>query len=74
MRYLFILLLTGCVTERESAVDLSNEHKQLKCIGYCDLLITDKNIEVKTNGKIDVGRNTGNKRKRNSPKPDPDNE
>ena len=65
MRYLFILLLTGCVTEQGASVDLQHEHSQLKCVGYCDLLITDKNAEVSANAKVEIKRPV-------TPKPDGD--
>ena len=46
MKYLWLILLTGCTTTGEVAT--SDEASKLKCVGYCDLTITDRNVEVKS--------------------------
>ena len=60
MRYLFILLLAGCVTEPELSGEARHEQSQLKCVGYCDLVITDKNAEITADGKVNFKRGRAN--------------
>ena len=38
MRYLFILLLTGCVTDQKLKGETQHQHNQLKCFGYCEIV------------------------------------
>ena len=52
MRYLLLLLLTGCTTTGEVATSADDEVSSLKCVGYCDLTITDRNIEIQ--GQVDL--------------------
>ena len=52
MRYLFLLLLTGCTTTGEVVTSADDEVSRLRCVGYCDLVITDRNIEIQ--GKVDL--------------------
>ncbi len=52
MRYLFILLLAGCTTTSKNEATVEAEHNQLKCLGYCDLVI--QSVEVETTGKVKV--------------------
>ena len=52
MRYLLLLLLTGCTTTGEVATSADDEVSSLRCLGYCDLVITDRTVEVK--GQVDL--------------------
>tara|TARA_R110000772_G_scaffold262456_1_gene381540 strand:+ start:278 stop:493 length:216 start_codon:yes stop_codon:yes gene_type:complete len=53
MRYLFILLLTGCATDQKLNGDARHEYSQLKCLGFCELVLTDKNASIRIEGKTD---------------------
>ena len=48
---LLILLISGCTTEGHVTRD--KESSSLKCVGYCDMVITDQNeaINAKAKGK-----------------------
>ena len=54
MRYLFIRLLAGCVTEKELSGAAQQDHSSLKCVGYCDVVMTDKNREIDARGKVQL--------------------
>ena len=73
MRYLFILLLAGCVTEGEVSGKTRHEASTLQCVGYCDLSITDRNAEVTADGKVRFMDGSDNDVD-TSDEPDPDNE
>ena len=52
MKYALLLAcgLTGCTTTGEVAT--SDEASKLKCVGYCDLVITDRNVELR--GEVEI--------------------
>ena len=47
-----VAMLTGCTTTSEVATRADDEASSLKCLGYCDLTITDRNIEIQ--GHVDL--------------------
>lgn len=47
---LSVLPLLSCATEH-STIHKDNT-EQLRCVGYCDLVIRDKNAEITVKGKI----------------------
>lgn len=53
VRYLLILLLAGCVTEREGGGETRHQASTLQCVGYCNLTITDKSAEISADSKVE---------------------
>ena len=50
---LAILLLAGCATGQGLSGEARHQASTLQCVGYCDLLITDKVAEVTADGKTE---------------------
>ena len=48
----FLLFLMGCTTTGGVATSVNDEVSSLKCVGFCDLTITDRNAEIK--GEVDL--------------------
>ena len=49
---LSVLLLLSCATEHSTSHKDNTENSALRCLGYCDLVITDKNAEITVKGRI----------------------
>ena len=47
-----VLLLLSCATEHSGNHKENSENSALRCVGYCDLVITDKNAEITVKGRM----------------------
>lgn len=54
-----VLLMASCTTTNESDVSLDAEASSLQCVGYCDLVITDRRVEIFQKTENDNERRTG---------------
>ncbi len=49
---LSVLPLLSCATEHSTSHKDNSENSALRCVGYCDLVITDKNAEITVKGRM----------------------